>query len=121
PRPPGVIVRGTPQAGKTHASTEFVTGLPGNNAERDAYLGLPLVLIAIVTAVRWGGHPPVRVAASAALVMLVCSMGDRLWVAGHRTSIPLPWAALSKLPLTDSVITSRLALYTSLFVGGLLA
>jgi hypothetical protein len=119
--PAGVLVPGKLQAVKTGASAEFVAALPGNNAERDGYLGLPLVLVMLVTAVAWWRRPAVRVAALTALVMLVLSMGERLWWAGTRTGIRLPWAAIDDLPLLDSVITSRLSLYTALFAGGLLA
>jgi hypothetical protein len=119
--PAGVVVPGPLQALKTQASDRFVKALPGNNAERDGYLGVPLVLVMVATAVAWWRRPVVRVAAMAALIMLVLSMGERLWWGGTRTGIRLPWAAMDELPLLDHVITSRLSLYTSLFAGGLLA
>jgi hypothetical protein len=109
------------QAVKTAGRAAFVQALPGNNAERNGYLGLPIVLVMLVTAVVWWRRPVVRVAAVSALVVLVLSMGERLWWAGTRTGFRLPWAAIDELPLMDSVVPSRLSVYTSLFAGGLLA
>jgi hypothetical protein len=40
---------------------------------------------------------------------------------GHRTTIPLRWSALRELPAAESVIPSRLAVYTALFMGLLVA
>lgn len=119
--PAGVVVPGRLQALHTAASARFTAGLPGNDAERDAYLGGGLVLVVLVTAVAWWRRPAVRVAATMALAMLVLSLGSRLWWAGHHSRIPLPWIVPAHLPLLDSIITSRLALFTALFAGGLLA
>jgi hypothetical protein len=117
----GFVVPGPLQALGTPAATQLLQRQPSNYAEQTAYLGLPLILVAVATAVRWWARPVIRVAALAALSTAVLSMGSRMWVAGQRTSIPLPWAAVDQLPLLDSVIPGRLSLYTTLFIGFLLA
>jgi Glycosyltransferase family 87 len=105
----------------TPASVELAARLPGNAAERTGYLGIPLLLLAACVAVAWRSRPYVRVAALAGLVTAVFSMGPFLYVGGHRTDVPLPWAAVHRLPLFESVIPSRFAVYTALFVGLLVA
>jgi hypothetical protein len=105
----------------TPASAELAARLPGNAAERTGYLGVPLLLLVVCVAVAWRSRPHVRLAAFAGLITAVLSMGSVLYVGGHRTGIPLPWAALNGLPLFESVITSRFALYTALFAGLLVA
>ena len=51
-------------------------------------------------------------AAVMALMALILSLGSRLHFDGHRTTIPLPFALLSRLPLLDSGIAVR---YMGLF------
>jgi hypothetical protein len=100
---------------------ELAARLPGNAAERTGYLGVPLLLLVACVAVAWRSRPHVRLAALAGLITAVLSMGSVLYVGGHRTGVPLPWTALDGLPLFESVIASRLALYTALFAGLLVA
>jgi hypothetical protein len=105
----------------TRDSAELAARLPGNAAERTGYLGVPLLLLVAVVAVAWRSRPHVRLAALAGLVTAVLSMGAVLYVGGHNTGVPLPWTVLDGLPLFESVIASRLALYTALFAGLLVA
>jgi Glycosyltransferase family 87 len=115
------VVPGQQQLLTTAASVRLANSLPGNLAERTGYLGAPLLLLALGVAVRWWSRPVVRAAALLALFMAVLSMGAHLSVGGHRTTIPLPWSVLGGLPLVEGVIPARLAVYTALFVGLLLA
>ena len=115
------VVPSRQQVVSTTATADLVATLPGNAAERTGYLGAPLLLVALGVAVRWWSRPVVRSAALLALCMAVLSMGANLWVGGHRTTIPLPWSALQELPAAESVIPSRLAVYTALFMGLLVA
>ena len=105
----------------TPASVDLAARLPGNSAERTGYLGVPLLLLVVCVAVAWRSRPHVRLAAIAGLVTAVLSMGAVLYVGGHRTGVPLPWAAVNRLPLFESMIASRFALYTALFAGLLVA
>lgn len=103
-------------------ATDAVTfRLPGNSAERSGYLGGPLLLLTIGMAVWWWSRPVVRTAALLACFTAVLSMGAALYVGGHRTTIQLPWAAVRGLPVMESIIPARIAMYTALFVGLLLA
>jgi hypothetical protein len=115
------VVPSNQQVLSTQASAELAASLPGNAAERTGYLGIPLLLLVTCIAIVWWSRPVVRLAALAGLGTAVLSMGPYLYVGGHRTHIPLPWAVLRRLPLLESIIPSRLALYTALFAGLLVA
>jgi hypothetical protein len=103
------------------AAVELSSRIPRNLAEVNGYLGIPLVLIVVFTAVRWWRTPVVRVAAVGLLVSLGLSMGARLHVGGASTGIPLPWALLDSLPLLESAKANRMMLLVTLFAGLLLA
>jgi hypothetical protein len=93
----------------------------GNIAEQGAYLGIPLLLIGVVTAICWWSKPVVRVSALLGLAAALLSMGGRLHVAGRTTRVHLPWRAFQNLPLISNLIPGRLVMFTTLFAGLLLA
>jgi hypothetical protein len=117
----GLVVPNRVQAIAPDAAVQVSSRFPGNVAEINGYLGIPLVLIIVFTAVRWWRTRVVRVAALLLLVPLVLSMGTRLHVGGHRTGIPLPWAAIDSVPLLESAGPNRFMLLATLFAGLLLA
>lgn len=87
---------------------------------RETYLGIPLlVVVALVVARR--RSPVVRVGAAMLVVCMVLSLGSRLRVGGLVTRVPLPWAAVESLPVLWHMVPARLALFTALFAGLLLA
>ena len=87
---------------------------------RETYLGIPLLLVvALVVARR--RSPVVRVGAAMLVVCMVLSLGSRLRVGGLVTLVPLPWAAVESLPVLWHMVPARLALFTALFAGLLLA
>jgi hypothetical protein len=108
---------------------QVAAGFSGNPGEWSGYVGLPLLLVACVTAV-WQRHRLlVRWAAITAAAMAVLSLGPHLHAGGNATSIPLPWRAVSGLPLLDNILPGRLMLYvfvclallTAVFVDALRA
>jgi hypothetical protein len=62
-----------------------------------------------------------KATAVAGLALLVASMGPRLRVAGHDTTIPLPFGLISRIPIIDLVSVTRFAMVTATVVGLLLA
>jgi hypothetical protein len=117
----GLVVPNRIQAIAPAAAVELSSRFPGNLAEVNGYLGIPLLLIVAFTAIRWWRTPVVRAATLLLLVPLVLSMGARLHVGGRGTGIPLPWALLDSLPLLESAGANRMMLLTTLFAGLLLA
>jgi hypothetical protein len=114
----GFILPGWPQALSHDGAAELVEGFAGGNS---AYLGLPLVLVLVVLAVRWRSSGVVRVGLALMVAAAVLSLGPTLLVGGRDTGIPLPWAFFDDLPLLPSLIPARLAQLTALFAGLLLA
>ena len=87
---------------------------------RETYLGIPLLLVVALVAAR-RRSPVVRVGAAMVVVCMVLSLGSRLRVGGLVTLVPLPWAAVESLPVLWHMVPARLALFTALFAGLLLA
>jgi hypothetical protein len=114
----GFVVPGTQQALSNHASGARVRRYAGGNS---AYLGVPLLLVLAAMGVRWWSRAVVRVTLALLLVSALLSLGPRLLIGGHDTGVRLPMAWLERLPLLASLIPSRLAQFTALFAGLLLA
>jgi hypothetical protein len=114
----------------------------GNPAEWTAYLGLPLLVVAIAAAVRTWSRPILRVVSLLALIMALLSLGPRVHVAGVVTPIPtvilgfgfvalrrhvraLPlvlafsatWAALAIAPVLSDILPGRLMVVVFLLVA----
>jgi hypothetical protein len=87
---------------------------------KEIYLGIPLLLVVTLVATR-RRTPVVRVASVMLLVGLVLSLGSRLRVGGLVTPVPLPWTVVESLPVLWHMVPARLALFTALFAGLLLA
>jgi hypothetical protein len=93
----------------------------GNGSERNGYLGIPLIAVLVVVAVRRRDRPLVPVAALTGLAAVVLSMGPSLHVAGHRTHVPLPEALVGRLPVLANLLPGRLMLYAFLMAAVLVA
>jgi hypothetical protein len=91
------------------------------SAENGAYIGIPLLLVLTLFAIRNWRSGLVRFAAAMGLVALILSLGPTLQVDGHSTGVPLPFRLITSLPLMGSVVASRLSFYVALFGGLLLA
>lgn len=89
-------------------------------AERDAYLGIPLIVM-IAVAIREGRHHPgTRITATALIAIFICSLGAHLHVAGTPT-IPLPWILVDRLPGIGLMLPSRFIVYCDLGAALLVA
>jgi hypothetical protein len=88
---------------------------------KETYLGLPLLLVALAVVVVRRGSAVVRAGFVMLVACLVLSLGARLRVGGHLTGVRLPWRVMEALPLLQNMVPARLALFTALFAGLLLA
>jgi hypothetical protein len=82
---------------------------------------VPMIGLLAFAAVRNWSKTIVRIATLLGSVMLVLSLGPRLHVNGHVTSIPLPESWLTSVPLLSNMLVSRLMLYFYLCAGLLVA
>lgn len=92
-----------------------------NLSENAGYLGIPLLAFAIFVTIWRRKDGIVAVSALLGGVAFLLSLGPRLAVDGHLTSVPLPFALFAHVPLLDSAVPGREALYVDLFAGLLLA
>ena len=88
---------------------------------KEAYLGVPILLVALAVLVARRGSLVVRAGFAMLAVCLLLSLGARLRVGGRLTGVPLPWTAVERVPLVQNMVPSRLAVFTALFAGLLLA
>jgi hypothetical protein len=87
----------------------------GSTSENGLYIGLPLLMLLVAGAVTLWYRPVMRAAALTTLAAFVLSLGSRLTV-GHWvwTAVPLPEAALTRVPVVDNTIAARYSLYVML-------
>ncbi|HTW97924.1 MAG TPA: hypothetical protein VMD59_04060, partial [Acidimicrobiales bacterium] len=117
PKPQLVDFPALAAAGRAAVATAVARGDP----EHTGYLGLPLVLLAIVLVACWRRSTPVRCGAAIALTALVAALGPRLDIDGHTTSLLLPEGLLAHVPLLSSAIPSRFTLELVLGVAVVVA
>jgi hypothetical protein len=106
-----------PRSLSSEVSVHFTT----HGSERTAYLGIPLLVAALVGAIRLWARPLVKLTVALAVAVCVLSLGPHLHVRGHVTGVPLPWYALQSIPLVRDILPNRLMLYADLLIGLLLA
>ena len=92
-----------------------------SGSEHSAYLGIPLVLFAVLALVLARRRPAAWVALAVAAGAAVLSMGPRLRVLGHNTGVPLPEYVLAHLPLLRNLLPDRFASMMTLGVAFLVA
>jgi hypothetical protein len=103
------------------AAVEVSREFDGGLAELNAYVGVPMLTVAVFAAVRWWSSPLVRVATIMAGLVMLLSLGSLLHVGGEVTSVGMPWGLVDDLPLLESGVPNRLMLLAWLFLGLLLA
>ena len=86
-------------------------------AENGSYIGIPLLLLLILGAVRFRREILLRFAIVMSACSLILSMGSRLSVWGHRTPIRLPFLVLTHLPFLKSEVAARYTLFMWLFIA----
>jgi hypothetical protein len=86
-----------------------------------AFLGVPLLVVLLVVVLTCRRSPVVRFAAVFGGLAALLAMGSRLVVDGRTTSIPLPFALLTHLPVLQDVVPSRLTLFVDLAAAVILA
>ena len=96
----------------------FVRGIVHENG---FYVGIPLLALVIVGTVWLRRHALVLSLATLGVISFVLGLGTRLTMANHTTAIPLPVAALARVPLLQEVGPTRFALPIQLVASVLLA
>jgi hypothetical protein len=90
-------------------------------SEQNTFYGWGLAALVIVAVVWMWRRVAVRAVAATGAVFLLLSLGRYLNVRGRMTGIAGPWKLLSRAPLLDTVVPTRLSLVVIPAVGVLLA
>jgi hypothetical protein len=93
----------------------------GNVVENAVYLGLPLCLILLAGVIAFRRSAALVFAVGMTALCYFVSLGVTLDVHGTDTGIPLPFRALTHVPLLQSAIAIRFFVFGYLFVGMALA
>ncbi|KAA1249626.1 hypothetical protein F0Q45_14080 [Mycobacterium simiae] len=101
----------------THVSREF----SGLYHEATGYLGLPLLVLLVVVAVRQWNDLRIRVASITEALLFVLSLGPWLHIGKEALPVPLPWLLFGKLPLFKHVLPGRFTLLAWLAVAVIVA
>jgi hypothetical protein len=142
----GLVLPTSLQAIAPTALTAVTDRFAGSQYEAGAYLGVPLMVLLVIGAVRWWRVPVVQVSSMLMLLAAALSLGVTLHLGGVATGVPagllavaffaagrsrvgrltpvicgLGWAGLAAAPLLDNIVPSRLMLYVFLFAGLLLS
>ena len=98
----------------------FVTAFPANDAERGAYLGVPLLVIVALFAWQWRRRPTGRFLIVGFLLAVFLSLGAYLTIHGRQLTT-LPYSHLINKPLFENVMPVRLMAFASLAAAVMLA
>ena len=88
----------------------------GTVMERDGFVALPLILIAIVWARRHWQEPLCKSLVTSTLVVCICTIGPYLQINGL-PCLPMPWLAISHLPFLEHALPSRLMVFPPLAIA----
>jgi hypothetical protein len=100
--------------------TSFTSHFPGDDAERTSYLGLPVLAILGLLALRRPRSPGTRFLLVAFAAATFLSLGTALYVANARV-VSLPWSLWSGWIGVEQIIPARFALYATLAAAVMVA
>jgi hypothetical protein len=110
----------TPSSFVVPSSFELVGG-HGVVLDSSVYIGVPLLLLAVLIVAWLHRRTAVVVSAVALVSAIVFSLGGHLVLHGVASRIPLPWAVIDHLPVLDNILPVRLMLFGYLALAVLLA
>ena len=91
------------------------------SSEHNAFLGWPLLLLAVTLLVRRWDDLRVRAVGCTAVALGIFSLGGTLLAGGTYTQVHLPWSFVERLPLLESLLPNRFGILVAGLVGLLLA
>jgi hypothetical protein len=91
----------------------LTSSFTGTVMERDGFIALPLIAIAVAWGRRHWKEPLCKVLIVSAVIVCTCAMGPYLQIGGVPT-IPMPWLAISHLPLLEHAVPDRLMVFPPL-------
>jgi hypothetical protein len=117
-----VVVPNAYTALDPHFALSLSERWPRYTIENDAYIGLPLIVMAVFTVARWWRERWVRLIGLGTIAALVWSLGPFLhFNGGSEKAIGFPGAVLVLLPVADNILPARFDLFTDFGLGALIA
>jgi hypothetical protein len=101
----------------SYADTSILFHLP----QYDFSTGLLLLLIIGFYIYKNVTLPKARFLLYMLITILVASLGPQLWIGGHFSNIIMPWYFALRIPLLNSALPVRFALYSSLIIAIIMA
>ena len=105
----------------TPGDSAFVAHYGGGPAEYLAYLGAPLLAVAVLAGLTRIADRNARMLLGTGLLFALFSLGGTLLVNGKQTGVHLPWGVVENWPVFGSALPDRFALVAGLAAAGLLA
>jgi Glycosyltransferase family 87 len=105
----------------TRGSTAFAASYVPGAPEYLAYLGIPLLVTALVVGIARIGDLRTRLLLGVGAVFALFSLGGTLLDNGRQTAVRLPWGAVEAWPVFGSALPDRFAIVVALAASGLLA
>jgi hypothetical protein len=102
-------------------ATDISKHFSGLYHEATGYLGIVLLLVLAWTVFELRRDARVIVAAVTGLVLLVLSLGPKLYIGTEPHDVSMPWAPIAGLPLLEHVLPGRITAYVFLAVAVMLA
>ncbi|MGH7933876.1 MAG: hypothetical protein ACREQN_12035 [Candidatus Binataceae bacterium] len=113
-----IIPTVTTELGKISAFRTVAGRFPDISlADTGAYFGLPLILIAVAFAWRRWREPAGKLLVELLIIICVLALGAHLKVYGRIYPIALPWLALLHVPVINSALPVRFAMYADLILA----
>jgi hypothetical protein len=97
--------------------------LTGNSglAESGGYIGVPVIILTGILAVRSRRSPRTQLAVVLLLGAALLSLGPHLAIDGRLTDIPLPFLLLEHLPLVNGILPARISLEVDACLAAVIA
>jgi hypothetical protein len=94
----------------------------GGGIEADAYIGIPLLVMAAYALIRWRKDRWLRVIGDGTAAAVIWSLGPYLHIDGVTDHLlPLPGRLLSVIPVTDNILPGRFDLFTDFGLAAIIA
>ncbi len=91
--------------------------LPGDLWEMGGYLGIPLLVICFLYAIKTWKTPANKFLISFTLMSAFFALGPFLHLFSFQYHIPMPWIIFNYLPITNAILPDRLMVIVSLLVA----
>lgn len=117
----GFVVPTAKQALSPQSAQDMAGHFVAQATGQDAYVGIPMLLLAMLVVWSFRRRLEMRIAAALAVMFAVLSLGPWLNVDGRVLPVPMPGWLLQHVPLLGNVVPLRLMAFTDLALAAIVA